>query len=225
LEGGLTTSLILGWVAIFCLAFTGLCVVLTQWRDREKRDGRKAKTIDHATLPLVLPALAIAPLCIFLSWLSFRVNLIFPVFEFTGTVELIKASLAPALILFIGSGLPGRIFSTSRSEWAFWSGKPFVKVEDSLGKNPRRRLRPLVARRTLLQSASDCLPLVFSELVIIESIFNAPGLGYWSWEFAKAREASSAAQVIAVLFLVYALINVSINVANKRLGKKLAGYV
>ena len=83
----------------------------------------------------------------------------------------------------------------------------------------------MIGTRVLLQSASDCLPLVFSELVIIESIFNAPGLGFWSWEYAKTRDIGSAAKSIAVLFIAYGLINLAIYFANKNLGKKLTGYV
>lgn len=223
MEGALTTALIFGWVAAFCLVATVLCVIWPAGHSRESQEIIQRQNL--ATVPLVFPALAMAPLCIFLAWLMLRVNLIFPVFEFTDTADLVTASIAPALILFAGSGLAGRIWSTTRSEWRFWIAKPFVRVESAFGKDPSRRLRPLVATRSLLQSASDCLPLVFSELVIIESIFNAPGLGYWSWEYAKTRELTAAAQAIAILFIAYALLNTAINFANKRLGRKLAGYV
>lgn len=223
MEGALTTTLILGWVAAFCLMATALCVILPARNPNESTAPAQEQNL--ASVPLVFPALAVAPLCIFLAWLMLRVNLIFPVFEFTDAAELLTASIAPAVILFAGSGLAGRIWSTARSEWRFWTSKPFVRVESAFGKDPRRRLRPLVATRSLLQSASDCLPLVFSELVIIESIFNAPGLGYWSWEYAKTRDITAAARAIAVLFIAYAALNTAINFANKRLGRKLAGYV
>ncbi len=223
MEGALTTFLILGWVATFCLAVTVLCVIFLAQYAKESPGANEKQCL--ATVPLVFPSLAVAPLCIFLSWLFMRVNLIFPVFEFTGMADLVTAGIAPAAILFTSSGLFGRILATSRNEWNFWTAKPFFRVESALGKDPRRRLRPLIATRSLLQSASDCLPLVFSELVIIESIFNAPGIGYWSWEYAKTREITSAAQAISVLFIAYGFMNTAISFANRRLGRKLAGYL
>jgi len=228
IDGALTTTMILGWLALFAAATTMASTFLS---------GR-ARRVDHAAhfhhdarpdaqgdIPFIVPALAIAPVVIFAAWVTARINLIFPVFEFTGTAEIITASIAPAVILLFGSGLFARIISLARGEWAFWSAKPFVRVDRAFGKNTIRKLSPMIFMRVALQSASDCLPLVFSELVIIESIFNAPGLGFWSWEHAKARDLNSALISIAALFAIYGFLNIVILITNRDLGKKLAGYV
>ncbi len=226
-DGGLTTALILAWLAIFTLSATvaGMffCNQASSIKSTAltKRDG----SAPRSNVPIIVPSLALAPIAIFAAWATARVNLIFPVFEFADTVEIVVAAIAPAFLLFIGSGLLLRVVALSRSEWAYWYSKPFVRVEQAFGKNVQRRLAPMIGTRVLLQSASDCLPLVFSELVIIESIFNAPGLGFWSWEYAKTRDIGSAAKSIAVLFIAYGLINLAIYFANKNLGKKLTGYV
>jgi len=226
LDGALTTALILGWLGIFTLAAT-LAGILVHGRTAGNPDNKSVFRIKSVSsnIPFIVPSLALAPLAIFSAWAAARVNLIFPVFEFTGITEIAIASIAPALLLFIGSGLLGRIITLSRSEWSFWSEKPFVRVDRAFGKNIPSRLAPMVGSRILLQSASDCLPLVFSELIIIESIFNAPGLGFWSWEYAKTRDVESAARSIAALFFIYGLVNLTIYFANKSLGKKLTGYI
>ncbi len=226
IDGALTTTMILGWLAFFAAATTIASTIIA---------GRAGPHRHHATastqannqgdIPFIVPALAVAPVVIFAAWITARVNLIFPVFEFTGTAEIITASIAPAAILLFGSGLFARIISLARGEWEFWSAKPFVRVDRAFGKNTTRKLSPMIALRVALQSASDCLPLVFSELVIIESIFNAPGLGFWSWEHAKTRDMNSALLSIAALFAIYGLVNLVILFANRNLGKKLAGYV
>ena len=226
LDGALTTALILGWLAVFTLAATLAGIFIHCQSDGSHAEKTMPRVKREATaIPFIVPALALAPLAIFSAWAAARINLIFPVFEFSGLSDIAIASIAPALLLFIGSGLLGRIITLSRSEWSFWSEKPFVRVDRAFGKNIRSRLAPMVASRILLQSTSDCLPMVFSELIIIESIFNAPGLGFWSWEYAKTRDVESAAKSIAVLFFIYGLINLTIYFANKNLGKKLTGYV
>ncbi len=226
LDGALTTALILGWLALFALAATMATIFIhgPALDNPSAKPGNKDDSLPFM-VPLIIPSLALAPLAIFGAWTMARINLIFPVFEFTGITEIATASFAPAILLFIGSGLFGRILALSRSEWSLWSAKPFVRVDRAFGKNIRIRLAPMIGSRILLQAASDCLPLVFSELIIIESLFNAPGLGFWSWEYAKTRDVESAVKSIAALFFVYGLINLGIYFANKSLGKKLAGYV
>lgn len=226
LDGALTTALILGWLAVFTLAATLAGIFIHCQSDGSHAEKTMPRVKREATaIPFIVPTLALAPITIFSAWAAARINLIFPVFEFTGIAEIALASIAPALLLFIGSGLLGRIITVSRSEWSFWSEKPFVRVDRAFGKNTRSRLAPMIGSRILLQSASDCLPLVFSELIIIESLFNAPGLGFWSWEYAKTRDMESAAKSIAAIFFVYGAINLTIYFANKSLGKKLTGYV
>lgn len=224
IDGALTTSLILGWLALFLLVST----ILSTWlrfpaaAQLTKINVMKESTADT---PFVLPSLAIAPLIIFTAWSLGRVNLIFPVIEFSETTELMISAIAPAAVIFAGSGILWRITALSRSEWQFWREKPFMQVDLAYGKNIRRRLAPLVATRVILQASSDCLPLIFSELVVIEAIFNAPGLGYWSWEFAKMRDLTAATQTLLALLIIYGAVNTIIAGANRRLGKKLSGYL
>lgn len=223
IDGALTTSLILGWLAVLVLITT----LASTWLRFPKKnsDALHERHGNTSNTPFIVPSLAIAPLVIFAAWSVAQVNLIFPIIEFADTTELLIAALAPALIIFVGSGIAGRIVSLSRSEWHFWREKPFMKVDLAYGKNIRLKLAPLVATRIILQAGSDCLPLIFSELVIIEAIFNAPGLGYWSWEFAKMRDMTAAVQTLAVLLIAYGTINTMITIANKQLGKKLTGYL
>jgi ABC-type dipeptide/oligopeptide/nickel transport system permease component len=222
IDGALTTLMILGWLGLFAAVTTIAGTIIAGGSRRATNAGPQSEGHD---VPFIIPALAIAPVAIFSAWATARVNLIFPVFEFTDTLDIFLASLTPALILLFGSGLFWRIISLSRSEWSFWYSKPFVRVERAFGKDVQRRLSPMIVTRIALQSGSDCLPLIFSELVIIESIFNAPGLGFWSWEYAKTRDVQSALTSIAGLFVAYGLVNLMILFANRNLGKKLAGYL
>ena len=225
-DGTLTTALILAWLGFFTLTTTLISLFIRNPVNGIGLGNHVGPVKNESSaIPFIVPSLALAPLAIFGAWATARINLIFPVFEFTGLAEIVLASISPALLLFIGSGLLWRIVALNRSEWSFWYAKPFVRVERAFGKNIRRRLAPMIGMRILLQSASDCLPLVFSELIIIESIFNAPGLGFWSWEYAKTRDIEAAGKSVAALFIVYGLINLTIYFANKSLGKKLTGYV
>ena len=127
-DGGLTTALILAWLAIFTLSATVAGMFFCSQASSMKsvalanRDGSDLRS----NVPIIVPSLALAPIAIFAAWATARVNLIFPVFEFTDTTEIIVAAIAPASLLFIGSGLLWRVVALSRSEWAYWYSKPFV---------------------------------------------------------------------------------------------------
>ena len=69
------------------------------------------------------------------------------------------------------------------------------------------------------------LPWLFGEIIVVEAVFNAPGLGLGAWRAAKARDYGVVGESLGwliILFTVFYGLNV---LWSRNIGKKLKGYV
>lgn len=171
------------------------------------------------------PALALAALMIFLCYHYFKLNLIFPIHLISDTHIIFLSAIAPAIILLLASGLGKNIVQFSSQEFTRWSTRQFFRTRKSMGLPGLGSVRRLVLMRSLVMSWNISLPWVFSEILIIESVFNAPGLGLSIWQQAKMRDFEGLLMSTLMILIVYLICFFLSLILNKWLGRKLEGYV
>jgi ABC-type dipeptide/oligopeptide/nickel transport system permease component len=211
-----TTTLILVW----CFLLTSLWALLVfYWTSL-----RTSKNPSPASSTALLPGMVLAPLLLTGGYHLLGLNLLFPIHFFAEWHRIVIAAFVPALVLILASGLFGTIHSGIRFEYNYWSQKSFATVATSIGQSLPKALRRLVVFKTLAGAWSRCLPWLFGELIVIEAIFNAPGLGLDAWEMAKTRNIEGLALSIFWLSLLY-LACVGISAAiNRWIGRRLSSY-
>jgi ABC-type dipeptide/oligopeptide/nickel transport system permease component len=184
-----------------------------------------AKLTNSLRNVVIVPSLVLGALAISLSYKFFGINLIFPLHLFASTNDLILKSFVPALILVVASGLAQHLSYNIRQEYVVWHNKNFVLVSKSLGLNPSKTLRSIVLVKSITESWTQCLPWLFGELIVIECIFNAPGLGFDAWTMAKTRDFAGLFNACLWLTALYALCVLANYIINKWNGKKLESYM
>lgn len=172
----------------------------------------------------IIPCLLLAPVVVALAHRFFGVNLIFPVQSMTSLSTYFQLSIFPAIILLFGSGFFGVTISTVARETLFWKKKSFVVVAQAYGIPYSQSLRKLVLLKGWVLCWSLCLPWIFGELVVVEAVFNAPGLGYQIWTLARNREIALLPYPILFLALVYVTVLVSSTHMHQKIGRRLESY-
>lgn len=208
-----TTLLLLGLVAAYAL-------VWAEWRffSKKTRTGKNGAA-------LFLPAILLSPLVIALGFRFFGWNIIFPPALLATKTEWFLHALIPAAILFFASGLWTGI-STEIAAWqALARAKPFYRTRLAFGLDPDKALRRLVLGGALTRAWQRALPWVFSELIVLECLFNAPGLGWDIWQRAKERRLEDLTEAIVILLIIYGVCHFAAQRFSQRLGKRLEGYV
>ncbi|MBQ49776.1 MAG: hypothetical protein CMP10_20515 [Zetaproteobacteria bacterium] len=170
-----------------------------------------------------LPALAIAPVLIIIFH-AIGISLIYPVHLTSTLWEIFLAGVVPGLVLFIASGLAYQVSYCINHEWQYWQQKPFVLAERARGKYPQQSLRRLVIMKSMTDAGSRCLPWLFGELIVVEALFNAPGLGTAIWQYARRRDLALLSEVLFWLIIFYIVCTMINFHCHKWLGKRLATY-
>lgn len=211
-----TTGLILFWT-IFLSYITALCAYSLT------RKSKLTARVIHSLL-VHQPALSLAVLSIFIFYKLFHLNLVFPVHLLTRWEELIISAIMPAIILNLASGLTLNIFKTTDQQYSYWQNKTFFQTRRAFGLDPTLGIRRLVILKSLSVSWASSIPWVFGELLIIESVFNAPGMGLAIWHQARIRDIDSMLITALWFLLMYFTIYVANLSLHSWLGKKLEGY-
>ncbi len=212
-----TTTLILLWCFVLSLVWSAALYARLAWR-------KPAPARSDVAGAAILPALVVGPLLLVLGFRVIHVNLLFPVHFFADFETLAVAALVPALVLVLASGLAGTLRRGIATEYAHWAGKPFATVALAIGRSPHSALRRLVLAKALAGGWSQCLPWLFGELVIVETVFNAPGLGLDAWHLAKQRDLSGLATTVGWLAAMYIVCVAMTAALNAWLGKRLESY-
>lgn len=214
-----TTTLILGVVLFSSIVWTLLLyeLCLTEGRLRPKSSS--------SPLQVFIPALVLSVLAVTLAYQIFGVNLIFPVHLNASFFDILSAACIPGMILGLASGLYFRLSDELVQEYARWCAKPFILFDLSLGKSSKKTLRRLVLLRALSQGWSACLPWLFSELVIVEALFNAQGLALDAWHMARTRDFAGFLSAIVWLMGLYFVLSLANWSINFWLGRRLESYV
>ncbi len=209
-----TSIFILIWVFIFGFVETWV-VFLT---------SEKIKKTFFQFHNIFFPTIIIAPLVIVGFYRLFSINLIFPIHFFSTLDEIFWAALPPGFVLWITSGLMTQVFYNISQEKSEWLLKPCSLVARAYGFSPEKKISLLVVKKSLLESLEITLPWIFCELIIIECIFNAPGLGFDLWTFAKEMNLAKVFELSTYILSIYFFILGVTFFELKKLGKKLSGY-
>lgn len=212
-----TTTLILLW----CLVLTLVWSFGSYWRAARRNGvGRRSAGL----FGLIAPALVLGPLALVFAFRALGINLLFPVSFFAEIDTLTLAAIAPAIVLVLASGLIGNLSRQIDVEYTHWHGKTFALMARAVGRRPADALRRLVMVKSLAVAWSQCLPWLFGELIIVETVFNAPGLGLDAWHLARTRNLAGLAETIAWLAALYALCVILTTMVNRWLGRRLESY-
>lgn len=214
------TLLILGW----CLLISAMLVVVayyaTAWR-YEQRPRQAASGLRGMAL---MPALILAPLAVAVSFSLWRINLIYPVQLLSSPGRLAVAAIPPAIILVLASGLSQTLIKTLEERYGLWRNRPFAKVALAYGKGPQQALRKVVIFEAFITAWSGSLPWIFSELIVVEAVFNAPGLGLATWQAARERDFDALATALTAMTLGYGILASVSAYFHRRLGRRLESY-
>lgn len=214
-----STTLLLVWCVIFSLA-----LIPTRYSLYWRFGNSKTRTPDAPyQLPLI-PSLVIAPLMLVGAYSLFKWNLIYPIASLATFDQLVLATVAPGFVLFVSSGLAFRIFSNLRRECDSWTHRTFVTVASAYGHSPASSIRRVVYCKTFLDSWTQCLPWLFGELLVVEAVFNAPGLGTDAWHQARMRQFPELFESVFWLFVLYFTFTALSHFGNQWLGKRLENY-
>jgi ABC-type dipeptide/oligopeptide/nickel transport system permease component len=219
-----TTALILAWCFVLSTSLAGLSFAwVTRLSQKEQHDS--GVQVNSKRLPnSILPALVAAPVALLVMFRAFGINLMFPLMVDADGITLIRASLAPAVVLLVTSGLASQLVKGVAREVSYWRQKTFTRVAFALGRDPKRELRRLVLLKTLAGGFARCLPWLFGELVVVEAVFNAPGLGSDAWHFARIRDLASLATTVAWLTGLYVLSVLCARLVHAWIGRRLESY-
>ncbi len=212
-----TSTLILIWALILSLLYGA-------WRYwRVVRLAEAGQPIDTSG-GFIVPALALAPVVLVLGFRGLGVNLLFPVHFFSNLAQLAGYAFVPAVVLVVASGLGGQVRALVGAEYLHWRGKPFARVALAYGMKPSRVLQRLVLIKALARAWSRCLPWLFGELMIVEAVFNAPGLGLDAWNLARTRELVGLAEALGWLAGLYVVCLTATALVHGWIGRRLESY-
>ncbi|MCX6106739.1 MAG: hypothetical protein NTY08_12995 [Proteobacteria bacterium] len=214
-----TTILILAWCLLLALCWTAavfgyLC----------RSQQAPSESIDGLGRGVIIPALVVAPVTLLIAFRYAGINLLFPIEIFATATELCTAALAPAAVLFIVSGLAGALMRQLRLEHDYWQRQPFALAAVAYGHDKNKAVRRIVLLKGFVTAWAQCLPWLYGELIIVEAVFNAPGLGLSAWHMARARDHMGLLATIGLLILLYALSVAVTAWGNSWLGRRLESY-
>lgn len=216
-----TTFLILLYAIILSFVWAMLVFQIICFKNK---DLMHIKHVSNTNYYFLMPSLVYATLLIIFTYKFLGINLIFPIlFKINITLLLLK-SIIPAIILLLSNGILFKIYYLIHYEFYFWKPKPFVITLKTLGFSYQRILFTLVLIQSFIKSWTQSLLWLFCELVIIEALFNAPGLGLNLIHTAKTRDISAFFINLSYLLLLYMTLFLGSFSINYWIGKKLKTY-
>lgn len=215
----LTTIMILVWCLAMAMAWTALAYL---WAVRQNLGPSRTKLdLDQG---VILPGLVLAPVMLVLSFRLFGVSLLFPSAFDAGFKATLSAAAAPASALVIASGLARSLWRNVAVQYQHWQSQPFATARLAVGGSRESAVRRLVIIKSFLAAWAQCLPWLYGELIIVEAVFNAPGLGLSAWHAARQRDHLSLVTAVGGLILLYALAVGIATGASRWLGRRLESY-
>jgi len=209
------------FVLIWCFGLSGAFGIL-RYQFVGGLEARESKI--YSSKMILVPALVLVPLAIRFFYDFFDINLFYPVHFLVSSGELFVRAIAPAAVLLVASGLIILLSHKIRDEYTFWMKMPFIVVTESLGRSPKKELRRLVVVKAYLDAWQNALPWLFGELIVVESLFNAPGLASQLWRSAKAYQWWDLACSGLALVVLFYLISESAAKISRIIGVRLSGY-
>ena len=170
------------------------------------------------------PALLVAPLVLVGFYGLFSLDLLFPSLIDTPFYILLLSLMAPALVLYFSSGLATTLANQVKMESSYWKNQPCTRFALSLGAKEEAFIRPLLFKNTLTASLDKALPVIFSETLVIEAMFNIHGLFLLTFQSARALDWHSAGEGLLLIVMVYGAFRWTTKKLLQSMKKRTAGY-
>lgn len=195
----LVTFSILTWIFLFIGIFFYLFLFFYLFNPKLLKS---CPSISYCS-PLIL-----APAVIYVFHTIFHINLIdLPLQDSKGRVFLYFS--IPAAILFFACGLYSQLKHNLLVELKNLENTNFMRFTKSLNLNQFKSCHKLLFLRVFSHSYTLNINLLFSELIIIEVLFNCAGLGFASWQHARLLEFQKLIfSMIPLLVCYYSLISI-----------------
>lgn len=215
-----TTFTILCW----CALISFLIVIISYNFAATRFIHWRSQSDSNLTGLALYPALVLAPLAVALAFDWFHLNLIFPIEMLATRLELIWAALPPSIVLVLASGLAPNLTQNVKNRYRHWMHQPFARVALAYGHTPHQALRKIVICESIIAAWTAALPWIFSELIVVEAIFNAPGLGLAAWQAARQQDTTTLLEALISLCCSYAALALLSRIINRRIGRLLESY-
>lgn len=177
----------------------------------------------HFHLPLV-PTIILFPLISTLCFIIFHQTLLFPSLLLASGLELVTASLIPSLMLLVGSGILSQLWYSLSEGVERMKSKCFFTFGRSLGFSTRSILIKPVMFEAFIGSWTRSLPFVFGELVVVEALFNIPGLGSLLWRSCLERDFIVGGFALCTFLIMYFAAVVAGKIMDGWIGRKFESY-
>jgi ABC-type dipeptide/oligopeptide/nickel transport system permease component len=220
LLGGLFASVLIVLLTIL----GGLLLELAVFYFLSEAPGRGLLILRWLQRAPPLPSLLLAPVFLVACYQLFGVSLIYPVQMLAEGSHLIFYLLAPALLLILSSGLALDLVRMTISEIDHWSNPGFLRTARSFGKSRRRHLFWIVVPQVFLLCLDRAVVWLFAELMIIEAVFNVPGLAHLLWRYTINGQVSDFLLAAAGLLGFFAWLTLVARRMQRTMGLRLSGY-
>ena len=210
-----TTTMILAWSIglSFCWA-VAVFLLPARFSPRKKTINRQ----------IILPTLLFAPIVLFLFHKYLNINLIFPVVSISNIESILLATLAPSVVLCFATGLFFSITLEVRTLKETFYASNFATFYKALGLSLKRKMFKLILSKSMIDCWKVSLPWIFGEIIIVEALFNAHGLGLEIWHAARMRDLENFSVNIAWLMTMYVVLGAVASFLSKRMGERLSDY-
>ncbi|MFK7872245.1 MAG: ABC transporter permease subunit [Oligoflexales bacterium] len=148
----------------------------------------------------------------------------FPVYYDSSVLDIVFYCLQPSLVLLLSSGLAHAIMTNMKINYARWVKSFFVRSGQGFGFSVSSMLKPLLIKKTLLESWIYYFPWIFGEIIVVESIFNIPGIGFSLWQAFRQRDIDQVFYLLFLLGSCYAAFAIIFYANQKKLSRLLQSY-
>lgn len=208
------SSLTLIWTFFLSFLLASLIfLILTEFQNVKLKIG----------LPMI-PAIILVPLLNMLFLFIFKSSFLFPSLLTANFMDLFIAALIPSFVLLVSGGLWFQLYVASIKGIDRLTTMPFYIFGKSLGLTPRRIVfRPLMLD-VFFSTWLRCLPWLFCEIVVVEALFNVPGVGSLIWRAFLERNVALGSLALLIFISFYLCLSFVVKVIVIQVGRKFESY-
>ncbi|SMF69548.1 hypothetical protein [Pseudobacteriovorax antillogorgiicola] len=216
-------SISLGIIFWIFILGNGFC--LAALRLHEGGHSLVLRCVRAVATALQLPSLVLAPIMLMVGFSWLDENLIFPLTLDLPSYELMLYLLPPSFALLCCSGFIATVLSNLEESSKIWLQRSCSLMAQSLGLDPNVQLRGVLFWEISLKTWAQSLPWIFGELLVIECVFNAPGLGYQIWSGGREQNWEQVGVGLGILLMMFLVARLGQRVLGGLIGKRLEQYV
>lgn len=174
--------------------------------------------------PFMFPALITIPLSIYIFYQVFEISLIFPVFLKSDFTDIFMHALVPSLLLGIASGFFSQLKSQTHAKVEIARNSCFMRMVKGYGKSKFKQLFPLVVPPVFIEAFSSSIIILAGELIVVEALFNIPGLATLFWKYSKTQHYSGIFEILFVVALLATVPMIAKSIYHKKISQRFEAW-